>query len=279
MTANRQDLEKARDEMTRTLNHARGMAVGGGLLAGILVLLIALGSAVSLLGPLQALLEGVQKVEEGHMDFEIPVARQDEIGQLTNAFNRMTRKIRQQREQLFNESITDSLTGIYNHRHFRTLLRQECDRARRANQSVSFLMIDIDHFKQYNDQEGHEFGNELLKSVCNVIRENLRDIDILARYGGDELSVILPNTSRDDALALASKLQELIQIASIPSAKRGTHGHITISIGGASFPNDAPSPNDLVLKADEALYAAKLAGRACVRWCAAKTSSKNIHLA
>ncbi|MBI3292082.1 MAG: diguanylate cyclase [Elusimicrobia bacterium] len=273
VTLNRVELEKARSEMDTALRRSRRAAWAAGGMAGGIVLLIAIGLAVSLLGPLRELLEGVRRVEGGDLNFEIPVTESDEIGQLTTAFNRMTRTVREQREQLLRETITDALTGAYNQRYFHRVLQQELDRARRSNHLLSLLMLDIDHFKTYNDSQGHELGSILLKKVCDVIRDNLREIDILARYGGDEFCAILPETPPEEARNVVARIMEAVASCRFPGQETLPGKRLTLSIGGASFPVDARSANDLLIKADEALYAAKQAGRACLRWTALTTLS------
>jgi diguanylate cyclase (GGDEF)-like protein len=217
---------------------------------------------------LQALITGIKRVEGGDLNFEIPVTRQDEIGNLTRFFNWMTHRIQEQREQLIQLTITDGLTGLYNQRHFRVILKQEMDRARRARTPLSLLMIDVDHFKNYNDSQGHEQGNELLKKIAMILKETLREIDSVARYGGDELSVVLPYASSQEARILARRIEMVIADSQTQGIGGETlsKGRVTLSMGGATFPQDASSLTDLILRADQALYAAKAAGRGCIRW-------------
>lgn len=264
VTLNRVDLERAQAEMNDLLTTGRQTAIGVGVVVGGIMLLIAIGLAVSLLGPLRELLEGVERIDAGDLNFEIPVTSADEVGRLTTAFNRMTRTVREQRAQLLQETITDALTGAFNQRHFRTLLKQELERARRTKQPLSILMMDIDHFKRYNDAQGHENGNEVLKGVCNTIREILREVDSLVRYGGDELCAILPDTWPKDAKMVAERVIEAVANSHFPGQETLPAGHITLSIGIAGFPENANSVTDIILKADEALYAAKEEGRARV---------------
>jgi len=263
---NRIDLETAEQHTNDLLRLNRRRAVEAGAGVGVIVLLISFGLAFSLVDRLYILLEGVRRVEAGELDIEIPVNSDDEVGELTSAFNRMTQTTRRQRDRLLQETITDSLTGAYNQRHFRRMLGQEFDRARRASQPLALLMIDIDHFKRYNDSLGHEFGNELLRKIVQLLREHLRESDTLARYGGDELSIILPNTAPEPARGIAHKLHEAVQGARFLGADALPEKRVSVSIGVSSFPEDAASANDLVQCADEALYAAKMAGRGCVRW-------------
>jgi len=253
---NQRSLQDARQDMNRTLATGARDARLAGLLVGLILLLVAIGHLRSILGPMRALIAGTKRVEEGNLDSEIPVARQDEIGELTLSFNRMTRRIRQQREQLVQLTVTDGLTGLYNLRHFRELLKQELDRARRTENPFSLLMMDMDHFKDYNDSHGHQGGNELLKKISSALKETVRDIDAVARYGGDEFAVILPHASEAQARILAERIEKAVADC-----------RATLSIGGATFPRHASSIEDLILRADQALYAAKRDGRGCTRWC------------
>jgi diguanylate cyclase (GGDEF)-like protein len=227
---------------------------------------VSISQSRSLLKPLSVLLRGVERVDRGDLEFQIPVHSRDEIGQLTNSFNKMTRTVARQREELKRESITDGLTGLYNQRHFRARLMQEVERAERSRSEFCLLMIDVDYFKQYNDAMGHESGNDALKAVAEVLRQSLRDMDSLARYGGDELSVILPDTTIAEGKALAARINSAVRRVDLPGTNSLPTGRLTLSIGGASFPHDAGSAADVILKADEALYAAKRAGRARLCW-------------
>jgi len=252
---NQRELDRERQQVRVMLRREhRQAAISGAALALILALLLS-GHSVFLLRPLRALLRGVERVEKGDLDFEIPVRRQDEIGQLTQSFNRMTQTVNSQRQRLIHESITDGLTGLFNVKHFHKLLYRESARALRLRASVSLLMIDIDHFKNLNDTKGHEYGNFIIKTAANKIRETVREIDMVSRYGGDEFAVILPAASAAEARKLADRITSAI--ADLP---------FTLSIGGATLPERADTPKALIQIADAALYAAKQAGRARVSW-------------
>jgi diguanylate cyclase (GGDEF)-like protein len=163
-------------------------------------------------------------------------------------------------DRVKNLSIRDSLTGLYNHRHSMELLAQEFERVARYEGSVSLLMIDIDHFKQINDASGHQAGDQVLREVARTLREGLRTVDALGRYGGEEFVAVLPHTPSVEALATAERLRRAVAEADLSSG--GKPIRATISVGVASCP--APgmdAPGDLVRAADKALYAAKQAGR------------------
>ncbi|MBI3803186.1 MAG: diguanylate cyclase [Nitrospirae bacterium] len=157
-------------------------------------------------------------------------------------------------------AITDELTGLYNHRHLLQQLSSEFSRTQRYGRALTLAMIDIDHFKRYNDTHGHLLGNEILRTLGDLIRKNIRETDIAARYGGEEFSIIMPETNRTKGRLIAERLRQTIAVYPFkPAAPRGEA--ITISIGLASYPENAGSSHDLIEEADRALYRAKTMGR------------------
>jgi diguanylate cyclase (GGDEF)-like protein len=269
ISVGRVEAERSSATLVARLQHARQLAVGLGLLLGLGILGLAVRLAVIMIGPLNGLMEGVRRLKDGETEIRIPVAGNDEMGQLTNAFNDMVKTISEQKERLLQETITDGLTGVYNQRYFHEILGKECERARRTQEPLSLLMIDLDHFKEYNDIQGHEMGNELLRRFAAAVRDQLRATDTLARYGGDEFSILLVNATALQAQVIVMKIEETIAKGRFPGARSLPGGRVTMSIGGATMPDNAETSTDLVLKADEALYAAKAAGRGCIRWAGA----------
>jgi diguanylate cyclase (GGDEF)-like protein len=158
-------------------------------------------------------------------------------------------------------SITDELTGIYNRRHFMQRFEFEVQRSKRYNRSVSLMMLDIDHFKHYNDLNGHLKGDLILIRVAAILNAELRKADIVARYGGEEFIVLLPETTCAQALNVASKLRRKIQNEKFELAEKQPGGKITASFGIAVCPDDACDPKTLIHLADKALYSAKSHGR------------------
>ena len=155
----------------------------------------------------------------------------------------------------------DGVTGVYNHRHFRTLLDQEVDRARRLERPLSLIMVDIDSFKRFNDTHGHQAGDEVLRHVAQLTSRVLRRSDAVARYGGEEFVVLLPDAETRDALPVAEKIRT--EVEKNPLTLTGTLRplHVTVSLGVASFPADAFNGPELVAVADRGLYQAKSRGR------------------
>lgn len=159
------------------------------------------------------------------------------------------------------QAITDGLTGLYNHRYFRSILEQEFKRAVRYQRPLSMIMIDIDYFKRYNDMNGHRMGDEVLKQVAALIRQNCRDVDFVVRYGGEEFSVLLPETDVQEAYTIARRI--LTTIAEHPFPNRHTQpgGCLTVSIGISGYPRDASTDIELIDCADAALYSVKRSTR------------------
>ena len=172
------------------------------------------------------------------------------IAQLNEAKIRM--------EQL---AVTDGMTGLYNYRYFREQLSHEMDRAIRHNLELSLLMMDIDFFKNYNDLHGHPAGDDVLRTLADLIRRNLRKIDIPARYGGEEFAVILPETGDRAAAIVAEKIRQLVEATPIPFEEQQPNGRLTVSIGVATYPVDARDEKQLIEVADRRLYRAKQMGR------------------
>ncbi len=158
-------------------------------------------------------------------------------------------------------AITDGLTGIYNHRYFYELLERELVRTQRYPQSVSLLMIDIDDFKSYNDARGHLAGDEILRKVALVLSRAVRQVDIVARYGGEEFGIILPQADKEGASTLARRLRGIMEKTKFEGEEVLPRGHLTISLGVATYPEDAKSREELIQRADEALYEAKRLGK------------------
>ncbi|UCE05376.1 MAG: PleD family two-component system response regulator [bacterium] len=163
--------------------------------------------------------------------------------------------------KLLQLAITDGLTELYNYRYFKQQLSQEIIRAKRHNTKVSIAMIDIDYFKNYNDTHGHPAGDLVLKTIAELLRNNIRKIDVAARYGGEEFALILVETDRPAAGFVASKIKNLVERQKFNYEETQPNGKLTISMGVATFPHDGMTPDDLVKIADQRLYRAKKAGR------------------
>lgn len=152
-------------------------------------------------------------------------------------------------------SVTDALTGLLNRRYLEKRLSEEIQRSKRHHFPMSIMMLDVDDFKSYNDTFGHPAGDTALKIVAGVLKDILRGADVAARYGGEEFAILLPQTTSDEAAAIAERLRQRIEHTEFPKRK------ITISIGIAACSKDIETPEDLVGAADHALYEAKNHGR------------------
>ncbi len=170
-------------------------------------------------------------------------------------------------------AITDGMTGLYNHRYFQESLERELDRADRLKQSLTLLLLDIDHFKKINDTSGHPAGDFILKSLAVLLKETARKVDILARYGGEEFAALLPGIDLKNARKTAERWRKKVQSTTFKRDKQSFS--ITVSIGMAAFPDDAASKKELIEKADRALYLAKESGRNQVRHCGDEENQKN----
>ena len=158
-------------------------------------------------------------------------------------------------------AITDELTRLYNYRFLKTALRREVARASRYGQTFSIIMIDVDHLKKYNEQHGHLGGSELLRQLAGILARNSRAIDLVAKYGGDEFLVILPQTRMDGAVSMGERTCASVAACAFPHCEPGA---ITVSMGVASFPQNGATMESLLAAADEALFRAKRQGRNCV---------------
>lgn len=163
-------------------------------------------------------------------------------------------------EQMYRLAIYDALTGLYNHRFFQDQMRINYESCKRYGGNFSLIIIDIDKFKNFNDTYGHQVGDAVLKQVSQLLKSSLRKPDIICRYGGEEITIILPHTTNKNAYALAEKLCNLVASHDFPVAKDLTV-NVTISLGVSTYPDSANTIADLIEAADKILYNAKETGR------------------
>jgi diguanylate cyclase (GGDEF)-like protein len=262
------------------LRRSQERIVASGVAAILLIVAVSYLASRGILRPISLLSQGARRVAAGDLDVYLPVSGRDEIANLTLAFNDMANKIREGRERLeaahdelarTNEglkaanraletlAITDGLTSLYNHRHFQDSLEKELRKSEQQGRPLSLILIDIDHFKAFNDRWGHQEGDAALRRVAAQVMKGIRPADMAFRYGGEELAVLMASSAKGQAAEVAEKLR----IAVRDNAQRpGRFGdRLTVSLGVAAFPEDGALPRTLVDAADAALYTAKAEGR------------------
>jgi len=218
---------------------------------------------------------GQTHVVETITDITATKRQQFEAEGLVKKLSNTNRDLMQANQLLRDQSIRDSLTGLFNHSHFQETLVHLCALALRAMRPLSLLFIDLDNFKQINDVYGHTMGDQVLRELGWLLdsqqapgRGLARASDFSARYGGEEFALILPDTSMDGALSAAERLRHRVMTLIMLPELTALNTHpfpLTCSIGVATFPIHASIPSDLIVAADTALYVAKTAGKNCVR--------------
>jgi len=158
-------------------------------------------------------------------------------------------------------AIHDGLTNLYNYRRFKEVLDEELASCRRNNSPLALVMADIDHFKNYNDNNGHQEGNVVLREIADIMLRSTRGADLVARYGGEEFVVILPDTEVEGARAVAENIRRRVSDEKFDGEEEQPNGRLTITLGLACYPRDAEGAPDLIDNADQALYSGKRAGR------------------
>jgi diguanylate cyclase (GGDEF)-like protein len=243
---------------------ARTLFLVGALLAGIS------GTAylleLTIVRPLDRLAGGATRVSAGDLDVQVPVVDRSEVGYLTSVFNHMVIRLREGRDalaarnrELQELSITDGLTGLHNHKHLLETLDAEVARARRLQHQFSIVMLDLDHFKRYNDTYGHLAGDQVLARVSALFKESIRSIDYAARYGGEEFLLLLYEVGLEDALRAAERVRQRVAAERLGPEDKPVQ--VTVSIGVAEFPGHGETGREIIAAADAALYEAKRSGR------------------
>jgi diguanylate cyclase (GGDEF)-like protein len=234
------------------------------LVTGLLVLV---GGVAYLLGtmivrPLERLTVGAGAVAAGDLTVDLPEAGRGEVGYLTRVFNDMVARLRSSRRELDDRnrelerlSVTDLLTGLRNRRFLIEAFEQEITRSDRHERPFCVLMIDVDRFKQYNDVYGHQAGDQVLMGMGRVIPDAVRDLDVAARFGGEEFIVLLPECDLENAIIAGERIRARL------ARETFEHGQVTISVGVAEFPTHGDSASAVIGAADAALYEAKRQGR------------------
>ena len=248
----------------------------------------------TVVGPLKQVMEAAEGVANGDFDVRLNMKRKDEVGRLSQAFDGMAdqlrsytlgleRRVAEESAEVARQSVqlkqvnsrlqvavselerlavTDALTGLSNRRHFDHMLANEMERSVRSGIPVTLILLDVDHFKRYNDTYGHPAGDEALKKLATVLRRALRKTDFVARWGGEEFAILLLDTGAKAGLIVANKLRQQIRDAQdVDASEPNADRVLTVSLGVASAPAHATDSSVLLQLADNALYSAKRAGR------------------
>ncbi|MEN6521260.1 MAG: diguanylate cyclase [Armatimonadota bacterium] len=243
------------------------VAVKTGTAAFMLSILLSLAVTRSVLKHVKVFTKATERIEGGDLDFQIDVGASDEIGQFRRAFNRMIKSLKENHGRLLEQSTRDFLTGLFNHGYFHERLADEIERAKRYDRNLCLLILDIDKFKAINDTYSHPVGDGILRQVALLLKENIRSIDIAARYGGDEFAVILPEADIDQGLETAERVRALIEehdfflksqrYSFIEDCASSRVSKLTVTIGLAGYPRHHHSKEGLMMAADIALCRAK----------------------
>ncbi len=278
-------VSRSENEVSETAHETTLVIVFVGITFTLLTAAVALILGKWAARPIVELATTAQSIGEGHLNARAEVRANDEIGFLAKSLNSMVENLQvtmtsrdelkyeiKEREKVEEKlrllSTTDELTGAYNRRAFNEYLGANIDRAMRYNEHLSMFLLDIDNFKKINDTYGHDVGDLVLKALVRVVRESVRQQDIVARWGGEEFTILLPQTGKDAALQLAERLRKKIAVNDFPKV-----GRITVSIGLAELQVDDTS-DAWVKRADLALYQAKDSGRNIVKYCEILLSSR-----
>ena len=227
------------------------------LLLGIGFIAYVLGIAI--VRPLDRLTIGATQVAGGDLDVDLPVVTRGELGSLTRVFNDMVARLRHGREELERLSVTDGLTGLYNRNHLMETITKEVARSDRQEEPFAAMMIDLDHFKKYNDTYGHLGGDEILVKMSAIFNDCIREVDYVARYGGEEFLILLPQTDLEGGVEVAERIRNRLADTKLDDEKKKVG--ITLSIGVAEFPQHGDTAEAIMAAADAALYLAKRRGR------------------
>jgi len=220
----------------------------------------------------------VESMKAGAVDYITKPLNTDQIRLVVkkNIERRDFQRLASEREFYKILSSIDGLTELYNYRYFHQHLQMELEREKRYNRPLSLIMLDIDDFKDYNDQYGHPVGDLVLKNLASILKTATRGCDVICRHGGEEFAVILPETDKKEAATVCERIRQSVERNSMLDAEGNSIGNIRITIGLASFPVDADNKNNLIEQADKALYRGKESGKNCTFLCADKETYSKV---
>jgi len=252
---------RERDEKLETISrdprNTLAIAFGVAWIVAVMSMAGAVSAMRRIVRPLEEMSRAAQRVAATDYSARVPVAGDREIAELGAVFNEMASKIEANVNATLQRAMTDELSGLPNFRAFSDRLGEELDRAGRYPERFGLIVVDIDHFKKYNDSFGHLAGNEALQAVSASIRRSLRTVDFPARYGGEEFVAILPKVDEEGMRVIGERVRQAVAAMPPIEGRR----QITISIGGAIFPEDGTTSEQLFAAADARLYEAKEGGR------------------
>jgi diguanylate cyclase (GGDEF)-like protein len=188
---------------------------------------------------------------------------QAELQYKNKKLNSQNDELQDMNDRLEKLSVTDGLTGLFNHRHFWNLLNTELTRVNLHGANLALVLLDLDDFKRVNDKFGHAVGDQLLLTIANVLRDTIRDTDIVARYGGEEFAVLLPDTDESGVQQVAEKIRASIEAIRFNVSETDIVLKVTVSIGVSVFRGNR---REFFNAADRALYQSKAAGKNCVHY-------------
>jgi len=255
------------------------------LMLGAAVIFIAILVSVALMvwlargvvRPLSSIIKGVEAMGRGDLDTRIEGVQGEEFQRLAHVINRMaegvkltqaelqhrieaaTLELREAKIRAEEEARIDPLTGLYNRRAFMERASDELLRARRYSTPLSLVMIDLDEFKNINDRWGHGVGDQVLMAFADILKKSMRDVDVVARVGGEEFVMLMTETAVEEAMHVAERIRKDVVVSSLPLAE--THLHWTASFGVTALNSDDYSVSSALVRADRALYRAKVGGR------------------
>ncbi len=245
-----------------TIRRGAAMLIAAAIiLASFLSLVVNAGIS----NPVARLTNAMLHIADGDLDYSSEISRNDELGTMAVSLDRMAANLRESQANLLQKANTDGLTGLTNHRNFHEKLDHELKRALRYSRPLSLIMIDLDGFKAINDNLGHPAGDTILRCFSRILREEIRDTDIAARYGGDEFAVILPETEVEEATGIAERIRAAVdqgrawceELPTDTEDEMSAEWKITLSVGVAEYPTHARQKDALVSAADIAMYHAK----------------------
>lgn len=255
--------DHAYGQVIKTLGFSDYLVAGA---FGVSFLFIILGAQVidrTLVASTDRLVSAALRLASGDRSQRVQVLIPPELVSVASAFNTMIAQIQEQEAVLSRAATIDGLTGLLNRREFDRLLAEEIQRSERYGSTMSLIMIDIDNFKAFNDTFGHQGGDDALCVVASTLEKQVRELDKVCRFGGEELAVILPASDAESARRIAERLR-----ASVAAEEINLHdsqvAKVTVSLGVASYPVCGESPESLLRAADFALYQSKQLGRNCV---------------